>query len=130
MAEPSRPRRFLPSARQTNWLIGIGLVALGYALYLRYLVIENVPVGLACDAGAQTFVCLSRKVALAFDEHSVFGWIAAGAAALTFLRPTVLWFGIGLAAAALGVVLHNAGLAGFAVALLLLSLARPAPVPE
>jgi hypothetical protein len=126
----STSRRFLPSARQTNVLIGIGLISLGYALYLRYLVIENVPVGLACDAGAQTFICLSRKVALAFDEHSVYGWVAAGAAILTFIRPTVVWFAIALAAAGLGVVLHNAGLAGFAVALLLLSLARPAPVAE
>jgi hypothetical protein len=134
MTDPSptaiATRRFLPSARQAIWLIGIGLVALGYALYLRYWVIENVPVGLACDAGAQTFVCLSRKVALAFDEHSVYGWVAAGAAVLTFVRPTVVWFAIALAASGLGVVLHNAGLAGFAVALLLLSLARPAPVPE
>jgi hypothetical protein len=134
MTDPSptaiATRRFLPSARQTVWLIGIGLVSLGYALYLRYFVIENVPVGLACDAGAQTFVCLSRKVALAFDEHSVYGWVAAGAAVLTFVRPTVVWFAIALAASGLGVVLHNAGLAGFAVALLLLSLARPAPVPE
>ncbi len=130
MTEPSSTRRFLPTAPQTNWLVGIGLVSLGYALYLRYLVIENVPVGLACDAGAQTWICLSRKVGLAFDEHGVYGWVAAGAAALTFIRPTVMWFAIALAASALGLVLHNAGLAGSAVALLLLSLARPAPVPE
>lgn len=123
-------RRFLPSARQTSWLIGIALVSLGYALYLRYFVIENVPVGLACDAGAQTWICLSRKVGLAFDEHGVFGWVAAGAAVLTFIRPAVVWFAIALAASGLGVVLHNAGLAGFAVALIVLSLARPAPVPE
>jgi len=125
-----RTRRFLPSARQTSWLIGVALLSLGYALYLRYLVIENVPVGLACDAGAQTLTCLSRKVGLAFDEHGVFGWVAAAAAVLTFIRPTLLWFAIALAASGLGVVLHNAGLAGFAVALLVLSLARPAPVPE
>ena len=123
-------RRFLPSARQTGWLVGVGLVSLGYALYLRYLVIENVPVGLACDAGAQTLICLSRRVGLAFDEYGVYGWVAAGAAVLTFIRPTVLWFAIALAASGLGVVLHNAGLAGFAIALLVLSLARPSPVPE
>ena len=123
-------RRFLPSARQTSWLIGIALVSLGYALYLRYLVIENVPVGLACDAGAQTWICLSRKVGLAFDEHGVFGWVAAGAAVLTFIRPNVICFAIALAASGLGVVLHNAGLAGFAVALIVLSLARPASAPE
>ena len=127
---PAAPRRFLPTARQLNWLIAIGLVSLGYALYLRYLVIESVPVGLACDAGAQTWLCLARKVALAFDEHGVFGWVAAGAAVLAFIRPNVVLFAIALAASGLGVVLHNAGLAGFAAALIVLSLARPASAPE
>ena len=134
MTEPSQnalpARRFLPSSRQTLWLVGIGLLSLGYALYLRYLVIENVPIGLACDAGAQTLTCLSRRVGLMFDENGVYGWVAAGAAVLTFIRPAVVWFAIALAAAALGVVLHNAGLAGFAAALLILSLARPATVRE
>jgi len=37
---------------------------------------------------------------------------------------------IALAAAGFGVVLHNAGLAGLAVGLLILSLARRAPAPE
>jgi hypothetical protein len=31
---------FLPSARQTNWLLLIGFLSIGYALYLRYLAIE------------------------------------------------------------------------------------------
>jgi len=35
-----------------------------------------------------------------------------------------------VAAAACGLVLHNAGLSGLAAALLMLSLARPAPAPE
>jgi hypothetical protein len=37
---------------------------------------------------------------------------------------------IALPATAFGLVLHNAGLAGLAAALLILSLARPAPAPE
>jgi hypothetical protein len=123
-------RRFLPTARQMNWLIAIGLISLGYALYLRYLVVENVPVGLACDAGAQTWLCLTRKVTLAFDESAVFGWVAFGAAVLTFIRPHVVLFAIALGAIGFGVVLHNAGLAGFAAGLIVLTLARPATVPE
>ena len=45
---------FLPSARQTNWLLVIGFASLGYALYLRYLVIEQSSVSLACEGGLQT----------------------------------------------------------------------------
>ena len=40
-------RLFLPTARQTNWLLLIGLLALGEALYLRYLAIEYAQVSLA-----------------------------------------------------------------------------------
>lgn len=123
-------RRFLPTARQWNWLIAIGLISIGYGMYLRYMVIENVPVGLACDTGAQTWLCLTRKVSLTLDETGVYGWVAAGAAALTVFRPSLVPFAIALAASGLGLVLHNGGPAGFAVAMLVISLARPARAPE
>jgi len=122
--------RFLPTARQTNWLIAIGFLSVGYALYLRYMIIENVQAGLACDAGMQTWLCLSRKVGLALDERGVFGWVALAAAVLTLIQPNVVLFAFALAAVGLGLVLHNAGLAGLAAALLVLSLARPASEPE
>jgi hypothetical protein len=117
---------FRPTARDTNWLLAIGFCSVGYAMYLRYLVIENHLVGQSCDTGLTTWLCLSRVVAMALHEHQVFGWVALGAALLNFIRPTLVLFAIGLAAASLGVVLHNAGLAGLAAALLVMSLARPA----
>jgi hypothetical protein len=122
--------RFLPTARQTNWLIAVGFLSIGYALYLRYMIIENVQAGLGCDAGHQTWLCLSRKVGLALDERGVFGWVALAAALLTVIRPGVVLFAIALAAIGLGLVLHNAGFAGLAAALLVLSFARPARAPE
>jgi hypothetical protein len=82
-------RLFLPTARQTNWLLVVGFLALGEALYLRYLAIEYGPVALACQAGLQTWLCATFRL-----------------------------------------VLHNADLSGLAVALLVVSLARPAPAPE
>src|SRR5215217_4040744 len=45
------PPLFLPTARQTNLLLLVGFLSFGYALYLRYLVIEQSTVGLACEAG-------------------------------------------------------------------------------
>lgn len=44
-------RSFLPSPRATNALVAIGFASLGYALYIRYLLIENSVTGLACEAG-------------------------------------------------------------------------------
>jgi hypothetical protein len=122
--------RFRPSPQQIHWLIAVGFLSIGYALYLRYMIIENVQVGLNCDTGLQTWVCLSRKAGLALDERGVFGWVALGAAALTLIRPGVVLFAIALATTALGLVLHNAGFAGLAAALLVLSLARPASAAE
>jgi len=118
-------RRFRPSAAALNWVIAIGLVALGYAMYLRYLVIEQTGVGLACDAGLATWLCLSRTVVSALFENQVFGWVGLGAAVLALIRPSLPLFTIGLAASALGIVLHNAGLSGLAAGLLIMCFARP-----
>jgi succinate-acetate transporter protein len=60
----------------------------------------------------------------------VFGWVALAAALLNLVRPSIPLILVALAATAFGLVLHNADLAGLAAALLILSLARPAPAPE
>ena len=125
----SRPL-FSPTARQTNWLIALGLVSLGYATYLRYMAIEATTVGLACQAGAQTWICATRRVVTVLHEHSVFGWVALAAAILNLIRPHLFLLSIALAAAAFGVVLHNAVLSGLAAGLLIISLARPGPSTE
>jgi hypothetical protein len=121
---------FLPSARQTNWLLLVGLLSLGEALYLRYLAIEYAQVSLACQAGLQTWLCATFRLVIVLYNHSVFGWVALGVALLNLLRPSMVLVSIGLAASAFGLVLHNGNLAGLATALLILSLARPAPAAE
>jgi hypothetical protein len=121
---------FLPSARATNWLLIIGVCSVGYALYMRYLAIERPTVGLACQAGLDTWLCATRRVTIALFTHSVFGWSALIVAALNLLRPSLVLFGVALAAACCGVVLYNNGLASLAVALLVLSLARREPEPD
>ncbi len=125
-----QPALFLPTARQINWLLLITLLALGEALYLRYLAIEYAPVSLACQAGLDTWLCATFRLTIILYNHSVFGWVALGAALLNLLRPSILLVALALAATSFGLVLHNANLAGVAAALLLLSLARPAPVAE
>jgi NADH:ubiquinone oxidoreductase subunit K len=121
---------FLPTARQINWLLIVGFVALGEALYLRYLAIENGQTSLACQAGLETWLCSAFRLTTVLFNHSVFGWVALAAALLNLLRPSLLLFAVALAATAFGLVLHNAALSGLAAALLILSLARPAPAAE
>jgi hypothetical protein len=123
-------QRFLPTARATHWLLIIGFLAVGEALYLRYLAIEHAQVSLACQAGLNTWLCTSFRVAIALYNHSVFGYIALVAAVLNLVRPSIVLMFVALVAAGFGLVLHNADLAGLAVALLVLSLARPAPAAE
>ena len=132
MIDSCRPmlRRFQPTARQLNLLIPIGLAVLGYALYLRYLVIEQSTVGLACQAGLNTWLCFARQITIALFTYSVFGWFALIAAALNLLRPSLVLFAVSLAAACCGVVLYNAGLSSLATGLLVISLARRAPEPD
>jgi hypothetical protein len=121
---------FLPTARQTNWLLVIGFLSIGYALYLRYLGIEQSSVGLACDGGLNTWLCLSRKVATILFNNTVFGTIAVIAAGLNLIRPSLVLFALVLIAGGTGIVLYNVATSAFAIALLILSLARPAPAAE
>jgi len=125
-----RMKLFLPSARATNWLLIIGFCSLGYALYMRYLAVENSTVGLACQAGLNTWLCYSRRIAIALFTNSVFGVAALIVAALNLIRPSLFLFALALAAASMGVVLYNAQFSALAVGLLLLSLARRAPATE
>ncbi len=121
---------FLPTARQTNWLLIIGFLSVGEALYLRYMAIENGNVSLACQAGQQTWLCSAFRLSIVLFNHQVFGAVALVAAVVNLLRPSVVLMALAIAAAGFGVVLHNADLSALAAGLLILSLARPAPVSE
>jgi hypothetical protein len=123
-------RRFRPSSGQICWLAAVGAGAIGTALYLRYRVIEVSAVGLACDGGLRSWTCDFRRVATMMFSNSVFGYVALIGAALNLLHPSVVLFTAGLLAGGAGVVLYNGTLSGLALALLILSLARPAPEPE
>ena len=116
---------FLPTARQTNWLLVVGFLSVGYALYLRYLVIEQSAVGLACDAGLATWLCTTRKLVTTLFDYTAFGAAALTAAVLNLIRPSLVLFALGLAAAGFGIVLYNAASSALAVALLILAFARP-----
>jgi hypothetical protein len=121
---------FQPSATQVNVLLIVGFLAVGEALYIRYLAIEYAPVSLACQGGLQTWLCGTFRLAISLYNYSVFGWIALATALLNLVRPSLILVVPSLAAAGFGLVLHNADLAGIAVALLILSLSRPAPARE
>jgi hypothetical protein len=118
---------FLPSARATNVLLVIGFGALGYALYIRYLALEQSAVGLACAAGLNTWLCASRTVITVLFQNSVFGIAALIVAAVNLLRPSLVLFAVALALACLGVVLYNIILSSLAIGLLILSFARREP---
>lgn len=121
---------FFPTARQTNWLLIVGFLAIGEALYLRYLAIEFAPVSLACQGGLQSWLCTTFRAVIVLYNYGVFGWVALAAALLNLLRPSILLMSIAIAAAGFGLVLQNTDLAGLAAALLILSLARPAPATD
>jgi len=112
---------------QVQWLLIVGFLTVGYALYLRYLAIESSPVALACDAGLQTMACKGRALATVLFKNSVFGIVAIVIAVLHVVRPSIVLLTGGLIAAGLGIVLYNVALSGIAVGLLILGFARPAP---
>jgi hypothetical protein len=121
---------FLPTARQTNWLLIVAFLSVGQALYIRYMAIENLNVELACQAGLQTWLCSAFRLSIVLFNHQIFGGVALVAALLNLLRPSLVVVSVALAAAGFGIVLHNADLSALAAGVLILSLARPAPAVE
>jgi hypothetical protein len=112
---------------QVQWLLIVGFVTVGYALYLRYLAIEFSSVALACDAGLPTMLCKTRILATALFQNSVFGITALVIAVLHLIRPSIVLLTGGVIAAGFGIVLYNVELSGVAIGLLILGFARPAP---
>ena len=112
---------------QVQFLLVIGFITVGYALYLRYLAVEFSTVALACDGGLQSLLCKSRTLATTLFKNSVFGIVALIIATLHVMRPSIVLLTGGLIAAGLGIVLYNIVLSGLAIGLLILGFARPAP---
>ena len=122
----SRPL-YRPTKRQAGCLAAIALAALAYGLFMRYRVIEQSAVGIACDGGGANWLCANRRTAIALFTPQVFGIVALGAALLNLFRPSVVFWALTLLAGGAGIVLYNTALSALAVALLILSLARPVP---
>ena len=112
------------SRRQVLSIAFIACSSFAIALCLRYLVVENPKLQEICQLGAPGVGCCALRVLIALFQWSVFGWIALIAAALNLLRPSVLVFSIAVSATSLALIMYNAGLAAFALALLLLAPAR------
>jgi hypothetical protein len=127
MTKDDRYFLFRPTARAAFMLTTLGLAVLGAALFLRYALIENTPLALACEAGEESVACTMRLASIPLFTWNVFGLVAVSAAVAQLWRPNTIVFGITLVFALLGLVLYNNRLAALAVALLVLSLARPAP---
>jgi len=112
---------------QVQFLLVVGFITVGYALYLRYLAVEFSTTALACDAGLQSMLCKARTLASSLFKNSVFGIVALIIAVLHVMRPSIVLLTGGLIAAGLGIVLYNITLSGLAIGLLILGFARPAP---
>jgi hypothetical protein len=124
---PMKKSPFRLTPYQVQFLLVVGFITVGYALYLRYLAIELSSVALACDAGVHSMACKMRSLATYLFKHSVFGIVALIVAALHLMRPSIVLLTAGLVAAGTGIVLYNVTLSGIAIGLLILGFARPAP---
>ena len=121
---------YVPSLLKSACLAAIGLAALSYGFYLRYEVIEQATVGIACSSDFDTWLCASRRTAIALFTPQAFGFAALGAALLNLLRPSIILWALALIAGGIGIVLYNTALSALAIALLIFSLARPGPKSE
>jgi hypothetical protein len=124
---PALLTTFAPSPRALAILIPLVVASIAIALHLRYGVIQNTPIGLACEAGERSLTCTLRLATIMLFVNSAFGLTAFAAALVQLWRPATIVFSTGLIAAGFGLVLYNTRLSALAVALLVLSLARLRP---
>jgi hypothetical protein len=117
---------FRPTRRQVAALVVIAAIALTYGFVMRYAVIQNSAIGIGCET-ASTLLCTGRYATIILFQLQVFGAVALAAALLNLCRPRIGLVALALIAGGAGIVLYNAVLSAFAVAALILSLARPAP---
>lgn len=118
---------FRLTALQVQWLLIVGFLTIGWAIYLRYFAIEFSQVRLECEAGLPTMLCKTRLLMTYLFKHYVFGTVAMVVAVLHIIRPSIVTLTVGLVAVCFGIVLYNIGLSGTAAGLLILGFARPAP---
>src|SRR5438309_4756996 len=104
---------------QVQWLLVVGFLTVGFALYLRYLAIEFSTVALACDAGLQTMLCKTRLLTTYLFRNSVIRVVALIIATLHMIRPSLVLLTGRLIAAGFGILPYNIGLAGIANGLLM-----------
>lgn len=112
---------------QVQWILVVGFLTIGYAIYLRYMAIEFAQVRLECEAGLQTMLCKTRQTMTYMFKNYVFGIAALVVALLHVIRPSIVTLTVGLIAACFGIVLYNIALSGVAIGLLILGFSRPAP---
>lgn len=117
---------YRPTRPQVAALSVIAAIALTYGFVMRYAVIQNSAIGIGCET-ASTLLCTGRYATIVLFQQQVFGAVALAAALVNLCRPRMALIAIALIAGGAGIVLYNAVLSSFAVAALILSLARPAP---
>src|SRR5262245_40621849 len=116
----SGPKLFLPSRRAGFVLAGLSIAALSIALFVRYGVIQNSVIGVACESGEVSLTCKIRLAVILMFIQDLFGWVAIITAGVQLWRPKTVAFGTSLIFALLGLVPVNTCASRVSVALLLL----------
>jgi hypothetical protein len=127
---PKKRGTYHPGKKGALALLGVAAAAFALAAYIRYGMVEPSSVGLECDTGVNSTLCIVRRVFVNLFTLSAFGIGALAAALLALLRPATLIVAVALALGIQGSVLYNTGLSAVALSLLPLVLARRAPHKE
>ena len=76
-SQPAAAKLFLPSKRAAAVTAGLGLAALGAALWLRYGIIQNSEIGIACEAAEEGDLgCRLRLGVIMLFVYGVYGSVA------------------------------------------------------
>jgi hypothetical protein len=118
-------RVYASNQRPFNWRTALSLflgcaLALLFAAYLRYGLIEYGPVATHCDAGGSGWRCLLRSAVIQSFIHQRLGWTCLVVAALALVLSSRWLASLALFLACCGLLLYSTALSGPAVLLALL----------
>ncbi len=119
-------RAYLPSPLTMIAALVAFAAALGVAAVARYGLVENTPLGHACEAGATSLTCTVRYAVNEGFRTLVPGIVAVMLGLWCLWRPGPLPLVLTALVAGLGLMLFNAWPSALALTLALLTLARPA----
>lgn len=104
--------------------VGLIMLSLAIAMFLRYGIIQPSFIGLQCSDKARPLWCYPREAIILVQVWNGWSFLAFLMLGLFILHQRILWLSLAFMCACFGVILYNTGISSLALLLALYFLGR------